>query len=156
FLDGILRRATAPSSPPDFDYGALNGVFGSYREAMRHYMFARMGPLEKWGYFSTATAVYGGQVWRFLTFQFLHASGGHLLGNMIGMYFFGPIVEAHFGPRRYIAFYLLCGLAGAACYLIFSFAHILVLSPDTPMVGASAGIFGLLVAAALIAPYVEV
>src|SRR4051812_40329101 len=81
FLDGILRRATAPPAR-NFDLDALNGVFGSYREMMRQYVFARMGPLERWGYFSTATAVYGGQVWRFITFQFLHASGGHLLGNM--------------------------------------------------------------------------
>jgi membrane associated rhomboid family serine protease len=115
-----------------------------------------MGPLEQWGYFSTTTAIYGGQIWRFITFQFLHASPGHLIGNMIGMFFFGPIVEAQFGPRRYLAFYLMCGLAGAACYLLLSFTHILVTNPGMPMVGASAGIFGLLVAAAMIAPHVQV
>lgn len=158
FLDGILHRVTAPP-PPDVDPDAVDALFGftrNYQEWVTHYLFDRMGPLEKWGYFSTDTAVYHGQVWRFLTFQFLHASGQHLLGNMIGLFFFGPIVEAHFGARRYLAFYLLCGLAGAACYLLLSFAHVLVTSPVTPMVGASAGIFGLLVAAAIIAPHVEV
>src|SRR5205814_10263920 len=58
--------------------------------------------------------------------------------------------------RRYVAFYLLCGLAGAVCYLLLSVTHVLVLDMDAPMVGASAGIFGLLVAAALISPNVQV
>jgi membrane associated rhomboid family serine protease len=114
------------------------------------------GPVKRWGFFSTDTAVYHGQLWRFLTFQFLHASPMHLLGNMISLFLFGPIVEAHFLPRRYLAFYLLCGLAGAASYLILGAAHVLPEGPQTPLVGASAGIFGLLVAAAMIAPHVEV
>src|SRR5262245_31204358 len=69
FLDGMLRRSAG---------------------GMDYYS---MGPLSRWGYFSTATAIQSGQVWRFLTFQFLHASPGHLVGNMLGLYFFGPIVE---------------------------------------------------------------
>jgi len=115
-----------------------------------------MGPLQRWGYFSATKAVFGLQIWRFITFQFLHASIGHLLGNMIGMFLFGPIVEAQFGSRRFLAFYLMCGLAGAVCYLLLAASHVLMTTPETPMVGASAGIFGLLVAAALIAPHVEV
>jgi membrane associated rhomboid family serine protease len=115
-----------------------------------------MGPLQKWGYFSTTTAIREAQVWRFLTFQFLHSSPMHLLLNMVAIYLFGPIVEAQFGPQRFTAFYLLCGLAGACCYLLLSLTHVLVMPADAPMVGASAGIFGLLVAAALIAPNVQI
>lgn len=152
FLDGFLRRAEPPPPAGLDPYSSLDAL----RQYTHYLMFARMGPLERWGYFSTAKAIYAGQVWRFFTFQFLHASGGHLLGNMLGLFFFGPIVEAHFGPRRYAAFYLLCGLAGAAAYLLLAVAHILVASPEVPLVGASAGIFGLLVAAALIAPHVQV
>jgi membrane associated rhomboid family serine protease len=40
-----------------------------------------------------------------------------------------------------------CGLAGAFCYLLLAAAHVLIADPDVPLVGASAGIFGLLVAA---------
>lgn len=158
-LDGMLRHATSDGTP---DLNALLYAYGEgmsregFRRAMIDYWRSQMGPLEWWGYFSVDTAIYHLQVWRFLTCQFLHASAGHLIGNMIGMYFFGPIVEAHFGPRRYLAFYLLCGLAGAAGYLLLDAAHVLIYDPTTPLVGASAGIFGLLVAAAMIAPHVTI
>lgn len=144
FIEGALSRGRGVSVYDLPEGTSLNSV-----------LLSLMGPLERWGYFSTQKAIFGGQVWRFLTFQFLHASGWHLLGNMVGIGLFGPIVEAQFGRARFFAFYLLCGLAGAFCYLLLSFGHILLYDPATPMVGASAGVFGLLVAAALIAPGVE-
>jgi membrane associated rhomboid family serine protease len=61
-------------------------------------------------------------------------------------------VESYLGPRRYLAFYLLCGMAGAALYLIFWRLGILEVSAATPLVGASAGIFGVLIGAARVAP----
>lgn len=112
-------------------------------------------PITELGKF-TKTGLFHLQLWRLITFQFLHASIGHIVGNMIALYFFGPIVEAHFGSRRYLAFYLLCGLAGALCYTFLSISQIIPGNPDTGLVGASAGIFGLLVAAAMIAPNVEI
>ena len=136
FIDGMLRRAAIDRSDDLMVYLA--------------------GPLERWGYFSMEMAIGSGQIWRFITFQFLHASPSHLVGNMLGMYFFGPVVEAHFGSRRFLAFYLISGLAGAASYLLLSAAHVLILDPSTHLVGASAGIFGLLVAAAIIAPDVQI
>jgi membrane associated rhomboid family serine protease len=161
FVDAALFRAAngpprdpwADEEPPELVQSTPPRDSRAQREAA---MLASMGPLQRWGYFSTAKAIYAGQVWRFITFQFLHASPMHLIFNMIGIYFFGPIVEARFGPRRYMFFYLICGLGGAACYLLLSFAHILVMDPAVPLVGASAGIFGLLVAAAHIAPDVQV
>jgi membrane associated rhomboid family serine protease len=114
-----------------------------------------VGPLERWGYFSLTTAITHLQLWRFLTFQFLHANLGHLFSNMLGLYFFGPIVESYFGARRYIAFYLFCGSAGAATYLLLLMAGMLQ-GPDVPLVGASAGIFGVLIAGAMIAPNITV
>jgi membrane associated rhomboid family serine protease len=75
---------------------------------------------------------------------------------MVGLYFFAPIVEAHFGARRFMAFYLLCGIAGAIAYAALSVTHVLALDVNAPMVGASAGIFGTLIAAAMIAPHVEI
>jgi membrane associated rhomboid family serine protease len=147
FADGILHRATPPAlmDPETFDMPAV----------FTQWMIAMMGPLERWGYFSIEQAIRHGQVWRFITFQFLHASPGHLIINMLGMYLFGPIVEAQFGARRYLGFYLLCGLAGAVCFVFLAFAHVLYTNSATPLVGASGGIFGLLVAASVIAPDVE-
>jgi membrane associated rhomboid family serine protease len=113
-------------------------------------------PLSEWGSLSIMKGIYRGQVWRFLTFQFLHSDPWHLLINMVALYFFCPIVETHFGPRRCLAFYLLCGLAGAVCFVMMAFTHVLNVHDNTQLVGASAGVFGLLVAAAMIAPHVEV
>ncbi len=148
FLAGIVHRMATPAIAPD--------QIDDVRQWLRQAADSWMGPIERWGYFSINKAIFAGQIWRFITFQFLHASIQHVIGNMLGLFFFGPIVEAHFGSRRYLAFYLLCGLAGAFSYIILSYSHILHLNPATPLVGASAGVFGLLVAAAIIAPHVQV
>ncbi|HSU67701.1 MAG TPA: rhomboid family intramembrane serine protease [Tepidisphaeraceae bacterium] len=149
FLDALLKRVFGTGFTPNFDdYWSA--------ENMRQMMLGSMGPLERWGYLSVDEAIFAGQVWRFITFQFLHASIWHIAGNMIGLYFFGPIVEAHFGARRYLGFYLLCGLAGAALYLFLAFTGVLQTQEWEPMIGASAGIFGLLISASIIAPDVQI
>lgn len=105
-----------------------------------------------WGYFSADTVVYRLELWRFITFQFLHANLEHIVFNMLSLYFFGPLIEGYLGGRRYLTFYLLCGAAGGALYLILWRIRILQGDAATPLVGASAGIFGVLVAGARIAP----
>ena len=69
----------------------------------------------------------------FITFQFLHADTSHIFSNMLSLFFFGPIVESYFGRLRYIVFYLLCGVAGAGCYLLLLAMHILK-GADAPLV----------------------
>ena len=78
------------------------------------------GPINEAGYFSIQKAIFRGQVWRLITFQFLHASPTHLAMNMIWLFLFGQIVEGQFGPRRYLAFYLLFSslLFVAWCFII--------------------------------------
>jgi len=112
--------------------------------------------LAVWGYFSADTAIYHLQIWPFSTFQFLHANPSHIFFNMLALYFFGPLVEGYLGSRRYLAFYLLCGMAGAAMYLLLWKLGVLSDGAQTPLVGASAGIFGVLVAGAKIAPDAKV
>jgi membrane associated rhomboid family serine protease len=108
------------------------------------------------GYFSVSTAIFGLQVWRFITLQFLHANIQHIAYNMIALFFFGPIVEQALGSRKYLAFYLLSGIASGGSYVILWAAHILIGNPDTPLIGASGSIFGVLIGAAFIAPDVTV
>jgi len=118
-------------------------------------------PLFALGHFSTYTAFTELQFWRFVTFQFLHGSSTHLLFNMIGLYFFGPAVERFLGSRkRFLAFYLICGIFGAFLYLLLnlvgnlvnaSIPGLLVGPIVTPLIGASAGVFGILMASAYIA-----
>lgn len=115
----------------------------------------------QWGHFSTATGFWPYiEVWRLVTFQFLHANIWHIGFNMLGLYFFGGLVEQYLGRRRYAAFYLMCGLCGGVLYLILNLVGYLgiplpgALDVDlrTPLVGASAGVFGVIIACAFIAP----
>jgi membrane associated rhomboid family serine protease len=126
-----------------------------------------MSPLKTWLHFSTHSFIMRIEFWRLIGFQFLHASLPHLLFNMLGLYFFGGMVEEYLGSKRYLAFYLLCGIFGALMYLllnILGWTAVLLVDEDvkipgllftssfTPLVGASAGIFGVLMAGAFIAP----
>lgn len=103
-------------------------------------------------YFSFDMAVYGLQLWRFVTYQFCHANIEHIVVNMMGLLLAGPIVEEKLGRWRYLAFYLLCGIAGPVAHLVFARMGLMQVNLFTPLVGASACIYGVLVAAARIAP----
>jgi hypothetical protein len=83
-----------------------------------------------------------------VTFQFLHAGVMHLAVNMMSLYFFGPLVEDYLGQRRFIVFYLLCGIAGAVSFMLLNFVGVLNEGSAAHLVGASAGILGILMAAA--------
>jgi len=123
-------------------------------------------PLWKYLHFSTQRGFIQVEFWRLIGFQFLHANLTHILFNMIGLYFFGPMVERYLGSKRYLAFYLLCGIFGALLYCLLNIGGIAVESMTggrsvpgllfndkyTPLVGASAGVFGVLMAGAYLAP----
>jgi len=78
-----------------------------------------------------------GEAWRLLSSMFLHSGAVHLGLNMISLYFLGSFVEEAFGRGRFLALYLLSGVSGGLAYLYFG-------GFDTPAVGASGAIFGLL------------
>ena len=78
-----------------------------------------------------------GEAWRLLSSVFLHSGAVHLGFNMISLYFLGSFVEVAFGRARFLALYLLSGLAGGLAYLYFG-------GFNAPAVGASGAIFGLL------------
>lgn len=144
-----------------------------------HTVGAPNAPLpEIYGSFSYFSAVMQGEWWRFLTYQFVHANLGHLVFNMWALYFFGPAVERVFGAKKFLLFYLLCGISGAvfstalAQYDIYStlasapaaapLCNMLAqlsgyeapVSPwmMVPLVGASASIYGVLIATAFLYP----
>lgn len=110
-------------------------------------------PIDSTLLFSYATALQHYEVWRFFTFQFVHANLAHIAGNMIAIMSLGPVIEEYLGRRRFLAFYLLCGCTGPIAFLILS-----AISPagsypaNASLVGASAGVFGVLVGAAIVAP----
>lgn len=110
--------------------------------------------LDEWGPFTIAEGVYGLQLWRFVTFQFLHGDLFHLLFNMYALATFGPLVERWWRSRPFLVFYLVCGVAGALFFtLLWALPGVLEgVRPYSSLVGASAGIFGILIATAVIAP----
>jgi len=77
-----------------------------------------------------------GDWWRLITAAFLHYGPFHLFLNMLALYWFGSLLEQRIGSGRFLALYLVSGLAGSAGALLWS--------PLTPTVGASGAIFGIL------------
>jgi membrane associated rhomboid family serine protease len=82
----------------------------------------------------------------------LHADFSHILFNMLGLYFFGPMVEHYLGSKRFVVFYLLSGVVGSFAYMFFWGIGLILSGPLVPLIGASAGVLGVLVGAAVIAP----
>ena len=90
-----------------------------------------------------------GFVWQLLTFQFLHGGLPHLVLNSVVLYSFGRPLEEFLGKRAFLKLYLLSGFAGGIAQILLA----LVSSRFAgPMVGASAGICGLVAAFALLSP----
>ncbi len=100
----------------------------------------------RWGQFSVAEGLAGFQLWRVITYQFLHAGIFHLLFNMIGLWVFGGLIERWWGPRRFLAFYLLCGVGGALVFALSSLMPgLAMVTTDSTLVGASACVLGCVV-----------
>jgi membrane associated rhomboid family serine protease len=84
-----------------------------------------------------------GKVWQLLTFQFLHLGPmpWHVLGNCLGLFFFGRRVEEILGARRFLLLYFASGVTGG---LVQVASLVLPNHLDIPVVGASAGVCGLI------------
>ncbi len=89
----------------------------------------------------TATALTRGHVWQLLTFQFLHSGLWHLLGNLMGLWFFGRLVENILGTNRFLVAYFGCGVVGGLlqCALMALFSKHF----GDYVFGASAGVMGI-------------
>lgn len=110
-------------------------------------------PLREFGAFTIQSAVFEGKIWQFLTFQFLHGDLLHVLFNCLGLFFFGPWLERWWGSQKFLIFYLLCGMAGAGFYTLLALLGMVSISG---LIGASAGIYGILIGVAVISPNMRV
>ena len=86
--------------------------------------------------------------WQLVTYAFLHGSLVHLAFNMFALYMFGGAIEQVFGPRRYTIFYFVSVISAAITQLIVA----MVMHGVYPTIGASGGVFGLLLAYATYFP----
>ncbi len=149
--DYTRQRPATPSLPPVTKWLIFLNV-GIFLADM---LFFR-NQIAEFSAFAIQSALFEGRLWEFLTFQFIHANLGHVAFNCVGIYFFAPWMERWWGSRRFLLFYLLCGAAGAAFFSLLVFTHILPDSFQTGLVGASAGIYGILMGVAVIAPNLRV
>jgi len=88
--------------------------------------------------------------WQLVTYSFLHANMAHIFFNMLALYMFGGDVERLFGSRFYALYYFAAVVSAAVCHLVIT--TWLGASP-APMVGASGGIYGLLLAFGIYFPH---
>ncbi|HOV91888.1 MAG TPA: rhomboid family intramembrane serine protease [Candidatus Kapabacteria bacterium] len=79
-------------------------------------------------------------IWQLLTYQFLHGGWWHLFFNMFSLWMFGIELERLWGSKRFIIYYLLCGIGAGLCQLFVS----PLFGPTAPTIGASGAIYGVL------------
>jgi membrane associated rhomboid family serine protease len=106
--------------------------------------------LFKWG---TVIPALWWQPWRYITFQFLHGGLFHLLFNMMGLYFLGMLLESGWGARRFLVFYLGCGAVAGVAHVLMAFA--LNRGMEVPLLGASGGVYGVVLACAVLFPHIR-
>jgi membrane associated rhomboid family serine protease len=119
------------------------------------------------------------KIWQPISYMFMHANVTHILFNMFALFSFGPILEVHFGAKRFLNFYLITGLGALAlqwavqAFEVYQITGAIMNNVNTltvsnsmdvktlqsiyfgPMVGASGAIFGLLVAFGMLYPNIE-
>ena len=88
------------------------------------------------------------QPWQLLTYGFLHGSFGHLFFNMLALFMFGAALEQTWGEKRFLTYYLVCVGGAGLCQLLVA----AMMGGGAPVLGASGGVFGLLLAYGLLFP----
>jgi membrane associated rhomboid family serine protease len=86
--------------------------------------------------------------WQLVTYAFLHGSVLHIFFNMFALYMFAPALESYWGPRRFLVYYFVCVLSAAGTQIAVQHA---TGSPGAT-IGASGGIFGVLLAFGMLFP----
>ena len=107
--------------------------------------------LEKYNYNGITTmcalnAVWTGRfrIWQLLTYMFMHGSWSHIFFNMFALWMFGYVLENYWGSRRFLFYYLVCGIGAGLCNLI--------VPGWTITVGASGAVYGILLAFGMMFP----
>ncbi|MCF5924365.1 rhomboid family intramembrane serine protease, partial [Xanthomonas perforans] len=86
--------------------------------------------------------------WQLLTYAFLHGGFNHLFFNMLALFMFGAPLEQTWGQKRFLTYYLVCVAGAGLCQLLMAWFT----QSGAPVVGASGGVFGLLLAYGMLFP----
>jgi len=121
---------------------SFNGVPGWY-------IINRWFALNPFGGVDAAGQSYNFQIWQLITYQFMHGGFGHIFFNMFVLWMFGIEIENMWGSKKFLFFYLLCGVSAGFFHLFLSSVFGL---PAAVTIGASGAIYGVMIAFALFFP----
>jgi membrane associated rhomboid family serine protease len=116
----------------------LDYVAPAFSEAASHYLSLM------------PAMVVRGAIWQLVTYSFLHVGITHLLFNMLWLWWFGAQLEMDWGERKFYEFYFFCVAGAGLTTVAVSYTHIAGVQPYIPTEGASGGIFGILMAFAML------
>jgi membrane associated rhomboid family serine protease len=88
------------------------------------------------------------QIWQLITYQFMHGGFSHILFNMFALWMFGMEIENIWGSKKFLIYYLVCGVAAGLAQLFISPLY----SSPAVTIGASGAIFGVMIAFAMLFP----
>lgn len=88
------------------------------------------------------------KIYQLVTYMFLHGGFTHMFFNMFALWMFGRILEQHLGAKRFLIYYMACGIGAGVIQLIVNYLG----GVYAPTVGASGAIFGLLLAFGMLYP----
>lgn len=94
--------------------------------------------------------------WQLLSYSFLHGGLMHLAFNMLALAMFGAPLEYTWGQRRFLTFYLVCVVGAGLCQLLVGSYAVAQGADPYPTIGASGGVFGLLLAYGMLFPHQRV
>lgn len=104
----------------------------------------------------TPSLAFGGFVWQFVTYMFVHGDMSHIFFNMFVLVIFGVALEAVLGARKYLSLFFLSGMGSAIFYLLLTFIFnpqgFLAEGLNTPLLGASGAVFGILTVYGILFP----
>lgn len=90
--------------------------------------------------------------WQLLTYGFLHADLGHLFFNMLALVMFGSQLEHRWGQRKFLTYYLVCVASAGLCQLLLASFMVAQGQAPYPTLGASGGVYGVVLAFGLLFP----
>ncbi|MEN1928092.1 rhomboid family intramembrane serine protease [Luteimonas sp. MJ250] len=121
---------------------------------------AAFAPLMLWppgvDAFMRMAGVPGFWPWQLVTYGFLHGDLAHLLFNMLALVMFGAQLEYTWGPRRFLTYFLVCVVGAGLCQLGIVSWTLAQGGQPYPTLGASGGVFGLLLAYGMLFPHQRV
>jgi membrane associated rhomboid family serine protease len=145
-----MRGRTLSLSFPPFTYWVKRIVIACFviffAQVVLRAVAPGLYPYRLYGSLIPDLVVHYGMVWQLVSYSLLHEGVWHVLLNMLMLWMFGAQLEQDWGPKKFLEFYVFCVIGAALTTIAVAYLRFPGLSPSTPTVGASGGIFGILIA----------